>query len=539
MHYLTEQGVSLDANFSKFGYDAHLRTRELEPPASSMSRGSSVHGPRDWDGERRKGRSLKLWKRPVVRQYLHKGLIWRSSELQEVASFELFVDLLYVGIIAIIGDQAVEHPTGSGLLQFTIVFSIGWKIWSDLQIITSWLEADDIVQRLSVMFVMACLIGFTLNIVEAFETTYTMMIAFYVTQRMFQSAYLLWISYLIPMIRGFMVAQVIIAVTGSAVWTAGIHVDYPARLAPIWIALLFDMVGQIVLVAVVRRAQRPRNGIGPMFRKWFEFHPSLNIEHKTERTNAFVTLVFGYSVIGLFYQNKAAYGINAFFGKAVLGLIQAFCFNWLYFEIDGWNIQTHAIRRHVLSSVIWITIHLPFIMSYVLAGASLSRLVVAHDCQDAEVEQLSGNSAVLSEEEIPRGLRWFYCAGLGAALLSMSVISYTHVHKKFDGQRVTKRSRLGLRVAVALIMICLPLAESLSSLQLTSTSTGLVVLVLIFDLYGCTFVGESFVRDGRKCKYWADCPRKRRRALEEAMKSGVMVKVEELADDEKGYVPAP
>lgn len=30
------------------------------------------------------------------------------------------------------------------------------------------------------MFVMACLIGFTLNIVEAFETTYTMMIAFYV-----------------------------------------------------------------------------------------------------------------------------------------------------------------------------------------------------------------------------------------------------------------------------------------------------------------------------------------------------------------------
>lgn len=50
---------------------------------------------------------------------------------------------------------------------------------------------------------------------------------------MFQSAYLLWISYLIPMIRGFMVAQVIIAVTGSAVWIAGIHVDYPARLAPV------------------------------------------------------------------------------------------------------------------------------------------------------------------------------------------------------------------------------------------------------------------------------------------------------------------
>ena len=26
-------------------------------------------------------------------------------------------------------------------------------------------------------------------------------------------------------------------------------------------------------------------------------------------------------------------GICRFFGKAILGLIQAFCFNWLYFEI--------------------------------------------------------------------------------------------------------------------------------------------------------------------------------------------------------------
>ncbi|KAL8655184.1 MAG: hypothetical protein Q9226_003144 [Calogaya cf. arnoldii] len=178
-------------------------------------------------------------------------------------------------------------------------------------------------------------------------------------------------------------------------------------------------------------------------------------------------------------------------------------------------------------------------MSYVLAGASLSRLVVAHDCHYAEVETLSESSAVLSEEEISPGLRWFYCAGLGVALLTMAVMPFTHVHKKFDGQRVTKRSRLGLRVAVALILICLPLAGSLNSLELISISTGLVVLVLSFDLYGCTFVGESFVRDGRKCKYWADCPRKRRRALEEAMKSEETVKVEELAVDEKGYVPAP
>lgn len=31
-----------------------------------------------------------------------------------------------------------------------------------------------------------------------------------------------------------------------------------------------------------------------------------------ERTNAFVTLVFGYSVVVILYQNKADYGINAY-----------------------------------------------------------------------------------------------------------------------------------------------------------------------------------------------------------------------------------
>lgn len=48
------------------------------------------------------------------------------------------MDLLYVGIIAIVGDSAAENPTGDGLLKFTIVFAIGWKMWSDLTLIISW-----------------------------------------------------------------------------------------------------------------------------------------------------------------------------------------------------------------------------------------------------------------------------------------------------------------------------------------------------------------------------------------------------------------
>ena len=104
LHMLTDHGVELDENFSKYGFDAKIRTRE--GPDSSASSISDKH--HDWNAERHHGKALRFWRRPVVRQYFHKGLLWRSSTLEEVGSFELFVDLLYVGIIAVIGDTAGE-----------------------------------------------------------------------------------------------------------------------------------------------------------------------------------------------------------------------------------------------------------------------------------------------------------------------------------------------------------------------------------------------------------------------------------------------
>lgn len=58
--------------------------------------------------------------------------------MEEVASFELFVDLLYVGIISVIGDTAAENATGFSLLKFTVTFALAFKMWSDLTLIVSW-----------------------------------------------------------------------------------------------------------------------------------------------------------------------------------------------------------------------------------------------------------------------------------------------------------------------------------------------------------------------------------------------------------------
>ncbi len=67
----------------------------------------------------------------------------------------------------------------------------------------------------------------------------------------------------------------------------------------------------------------------------------------------------------------------------------------------------------------WAAFHLPFIMSFVLAAGALSRLVLATDCPGTNVEDLSEAYMLRSASEVPIGLRWFYCAGLGIALACM------------------------------------------------------------------------------------------------------------------------
>lgn len=171
-------------------------------------------------------------------------------------------------------------------------------------------------------------------------------------------------------------------------------------------------------------------------------------------------------------------------------------------------------------------------MGYVLASASLSRLVLATDCRDANIEDLTEAYGAKSTPELNQGLRWYYCGGLSVALFSMSLISLSHVHKEFDGQRLGKRYRLPLRAAVATILLCLPLADSLSSRTLISTTTGLVVFVLAVDVYGSTDRHDSFWRCDRMCKYSANCPL-RMGMIVDALKRGEVVDLGDMAG-EKG-----
>ena len=59
------------------------------------SEGSAGPGEKaPWD-DKNNGTAMKLFQRPIIKQYFHRGLLWRASDERTVLSFELFFDLLY------------------------------------------------------------------------------------------------------------------------------------------------------------------------------------------------------------------------------------------------------------------------------------------------------------------------------------------------------------------------------------------------------------------------------------------------------------
>lgn len=540
---LTEHEVALDANFSKFGYSAHLRTKDVDSETSSIS----SHLSKDWSKPSHSEQHLKFWKRPVVRQYFHKGLLWRSKESGKVASFELFIDLLYVGIIGIIGDTASENATALSLLHFTITYIMSWRMWADIATLINWFETGDIVQRLSILLYLTCLLGFTVNIANAFELTYTPMVAFYLAERMFQGFYFIWVAFLVPTVRGVMVVHGILIFLTCPIWIASVHVEYPRQLVLIFIALLLDVFSPTAFSYLMRSTQRvDLNNNSKLTARflarvsaYFDFFPAVNIEHRVERNSAFVSLVFGYSVFAILYQNRFAFTTtDAMFGKACLLLIQAFAFNWMYFEIDLAHLHVHAIRRHFVSGWVWLFGHIPFIMGYTLAAATMSKIVLAHDCINADAEWLTDLYQGKSLDEISTGLRWFYCGGLSVTFMSSCLISFCHSHKEPPNSHLGKRSRLIIRFLAAMIIFLLPLAhpEDFSSLLLVSSTCGVTVCALIADLYGLALKNDAFWLGGfshsekRKTQYacHVKLDKKGRQEIKNSVKMGHRITIRDL-----------
>jgi hypothetical protein len=200
------------------------------------------------------------------------------------------------------------------------------------------------------------------------------------------------------------------------------------------------------------------------------------------------------------------------------------------------NAISRRIHTNQMTALTWFSIHLPFIMGFVLSASALAVLVRAHDCPDAPLESLFETFKPRSEDHISDALQWFYCGGLGVSLFCLTIIAFTHTTRKIPNQRVRKETRLVFRWLVSIVIITLPKAH-MNSLQLVATTTGLVVAVLTLELVGSSCWGENmFWEKGctrGQATYSAKCGVKKEE-LEKSVREGTVLDIEEIAKRDGG-----
>jgi low temperature requirement protein LtrA len=74
-----------------------------------------------------------------------------------------FFDLIFVAIIAVLAEAAIEDPTGNGLVRYIITFWAAYNIWSGLRENMNMFWNDDVLQKTFIMWIMVLLITYGNN----------------------------------------------------------------------------------------------------------------------------------------------------------------------------------------------------------------------------------------------------------------------------------------------------------------------------------------------------------------------------------------
>ncbi|KAJ7057067.1 hypothetical protein C8F01DRAFT_1153281 [Mycena amicta] len=517
--------------------------------------------------------------RPTLHSWLQNGKLFREATELQSSRFELFFDLLFVGMVHQLSEAAAEEPTGLGFANYVLTFAPAFSIWSDIRDMANQFANDDVTQRAYILWTMLLLVGYSNNAssiqfrreeslgsgegegsATSFEANLTSLnwaIGFFVVAKLSRALLSLVYAAFLPLSRRPLIFAAcnpafMAILTFIGIFTP-IHVtiilvvvaivgDFAIRFLGIVLYKTFEALGKkydrirkrklgsdydscpgssrdpdktIEDPAVLEGLrtmnssstavdEQPPMAMGElkMCRKLAAREtlrlPAINIEHHVERLGAFVTVVLGEMVVSVFFASRTSVGLNMESGRAMLSLMVAFNFNWLYFDSAVTKHFVHAIRRHWIAGYFFTLLHLPLCMSLLLASAAVNALVTSN-----RIDPESGGG----------GLKWFFGAGLGVSLCIMATIGALHRNldnkegiteseglpigtrrwkhhnhnnhhrRKIPRMIVSRRIVIGFRYVAGIAMCLVPLASHLSSIRFLSIYVGITALLIVEETF--------------------------------------------------------
>lgn len=399
-----------------------------------------------------------LLRRPEALQFHYNGKLYKVPGERASGVFELFLDLLYVAIIAIFSAEVSHHPDWIHLLKYIIIFFHAYQIWQDLREIFDNYYTDDILQRALVFVVMACMAVFANNAAHIGVADNKEETAYYTALYSFQLVHFIlilnWFLYslFIPehlvRMRVMGCANVLSFIVRCFLFFT---TSWTTRIILALLALTIERGSWVYIYS-------------PLFQRHdaTEFSTAVNIEHESDRMTALYIIVLGEFLNGVITQTPGVFGFHSTAGRVVMVLVIAFTLNWLYAHNDGSVKNTHAIRRSAVTAMTWFIIHEPLSAALVLSGDIAAEFV--------EFDVLENYN-----------LQWIFCYGLALGVFSLWVLAQCTLGR--DELIWPKQVRLFMRVVDIIAFLALPFT-SFDTTKTLAVASGLLIITVIWENYG-------------------------------------------------------
>ncbi|KAF8598975.1 hypothetical protein BDV93DRAFT_526376 [Ceratobasidium sp. AG-I] len=522
------------------------RNDERPNQATQQFRSGNIlyHGQSFDDSKNSSNYSIRsLVRPPIVRQWIHQGNMHREETERVPSRLELFFDLVFVAIANQMSHSIADSASGVGIIKFILIFYPTWSLWSEFRNFINASGTDDILQRVAVLWLMALLIGYTANasairlgspesakaasepvaviaraiLAEASPSAGTeapldpyardpalvATVAFFLVAKISRVVVLIWYALALPLFRSYFFLQVVYQMSNFLVYfpllfvrspgaiitlaTLGMVSDYFFRYlfrAPI--VVMHRLTERMSARGQHRDLEMSNSGMNAALssraherrmQKRRMHIPAVNVEHFVERTAAFVVIVLGEIVLSVVYNaSESQIGLGSVYGTALSALLVAFNFCWLYFDAECSHEFVHAMNRHWFTSVTFTNLHFPLCASLIIV-ASATYKMTQHP------------------SKVTPAIRWYFSGGLGVALVTLALIGATHRGLDPTGTtRLGRYTQLGWRIAVGVIIFCLPLTSDVTALFMLANSAGLTTFLVVEETYGKLRRGEPLAK---------------------------------------------
>lgn len=307
----------------------------------------------------------------------------RSTDFVDVQRdrVELFIDLLFVGIISNLSEHcfdrlfgSAEIPLGSSIAEFILLFLATWRIWSSLQQFLSAYYLDDFIQRIFLLFVLTLSLIWGNNspyFLSAFSdeisadqshfaiSTYLIALA---SIQLMEVIYSIWI----PFIRRLVLVSWILALPASGLWVGVILTSDQVQLGLLIAAIVWEWVVSMLLHSPA--GQHLQGGPQHLQR-------SYDARHTRRRYETFFLIALGEGVFLLVRASPLGEGWSISIGAGVLGLIIYFLLHFIYFNGDHTRSYVHSLHRRWYFAQLWSLLHVILYASLVLMSSAILYLI--------------------------------------------------------------------------------------------------------------------------------------------------------------------